>query len=688
MDGPYRTGARSSSTLETSRHGNDLSTRRGGATSPSAISSSSSDSGGGAPLSAVMSSLNIDSVSTSVRYTPPHLRIPRDQERMRHAMQEAATMRALSRFQVGHAPDDEDVFSQAGEVRDVAQARSEATLDRATSRSELQSEVPDRSGIYYGSDNASRFAAPDELRPGNRDTQHAVVPDLTSTNLHGRFLAQDDTLATPEPLGSGAMVRSASAYMQSPSYPLTSRSTYSESARHQVGGVDAQAFYPPNACVFVANLPESVDDLRLEAEVTRQFSDFGTVFVKIRRDARNMPFAFCQYTGAADAKIALTEGKGRMIYGRNCRTEPVRANRTYIMYRANGDDLDVEEARQTLADLGFTAFDRLDQLPAHIQAEQGMSRSVLVKLKNFDPSKELPAAFRHHHRYRVNPYDEQKGSQVSKPDVAEVWLQRYEVNRRSIFIGDLPYGVGDLEAQLRDVLGEIGDVVNVTIVSRDPQNGRLPNVFAFVEFARPDMAAIAVERLRNRPLFGRNVRIERKASRDSSTRQLTRLPSSAKDRYQSPRYNHALGYEGYGIGSPETPLRTANTLQQPAVNTPSPYGGRDWSSPVNYTTSPYHSPYTTTPYYPGYHATTPQMAPTLGSTTTPFGTYPASWMSPYLADPNLAALVQAYNQTQSGDIQAGGTGAEDDIYNTPTRNLDRGARGARREDDDYKNDDA
>lgn len=47
-------------------------------------------------------------------------------------------------------------------------------------------------------------------------------------------------------------------------------------------------------------MPEPIDDIALEAEVTRAFSQFGTVFVKIRRDAKNMPFAFCQFTVSSD----------------------------------------------------------------------------------------------------------------------------------------------------------------------------------------------------------------------------------------------------------------------------------------------------------------------------------------------------------------------------------------------------
>jgi hypothetical protein len=47
---------------------------------------------------------------------------------------------------------------------------------------------------------------------------------------------------------------------------------------------------------YLISLTQAESDDALEAEVTRVFSEFGTVFVKIRRDQRNMPFAFCQFT--------------------------------------------------------------------------------------------------------------------------------------------------------------------------------------------------------------------------------------------------------------------------------------------------------------------------------------------------------------------------------------------------------
>lgn len=47
------------------------------------------------------------------------------------------------------------------------------------------------------------------------------------------------------------------------------------------------------------SLPESKDDVALLAAVTREFSKFGLVFVKIRREMKansnGMPYAFVQY---------------------------------------------------------------------------------------------------------------------------------------------------------------------------------------------------------------------------------------------------------------------------------------------------------------------------------------------------------------------------------------------------------
>lgn len=57
-----------------------------------------------------------------------------------------------------------------------------------------------------------------------------------------------------------------------------------------------------------ASLPENKDDVALEAALTREFCNYGTVFVKIRRDNHNMPFAFCQYTVSPSLETIPTPG--------------------------------------------------------------------------------------------------------------------------------------------------------------------------------------------------------------------------------------------------------------------------------------------------------------------------------------------------------------------------------------------
>ena len=44
------------------------------------------------------------------------------------------------------------------------------------------------------------------------------------------------------------------------------------------------------------SLLQSEGEETLQMAVTQVFREFGPVFVKIRRDSKQMPFAFCQYT--------------------------------------------------------------------------------------------------------------------------------------------------------------------------------------------------------------------------------------------------------------------------------------------------------------------------------------------------------------------------------------------------------
>lgn len=61
--------------------------------------------------------------------------------------------------------------------------------------------------------------------------------------------------------------------------------------------------------------------------------------------------------------------------------------------------------------------------------------------------------------------------QGPKIDADEAFMQQYEVDRRSIYIGNLPYNEAGLEDQIRALVDEMGDVVSVQVIQKEGRNG-------------------------------------------------------------------------------------------------------------------------------------------------------------------------------------------------------------------------
>ncbi|KAL2161181.1 hypothetical protein VTH06DRAFT_8400 [Thermothelomyces fergusii] len=282
------------------------------------------------------------------------------------------------------------------------------------------------------------------------------------------------------------------------------------SSRHQIGGIDAQGIYPPSACVFVANLPESKDDRALEAAVTREFSRFGTVFVKIRRETKGniagMPYAFAQYTNEEDARVAVEEGRGILILGRPCRTEMVKANRTFVIYSRRGEDITPDIAREILEPYG--ELSKCEMLSVQMQEAMSLPSAVLVEFAKFDPKRDLNMAIRQHEGYRIDAFDVKKKNLISRGDADEEFLRKYDVDRRSVFIGNLP--VDTQKEELVDLFSDVGDVIGVNVVSRADYHGHVTRAFAFVEFTRADTPDLAVKNFNDTAFRGNVIKVERK----------------------------------------------------------------------------------------------------------------------------------------------------------------------------------
>lgn len=87
-------------------------------------------------------------------------------------------------------------------------------------------------------------------------------------------------------------------------------------------------------------------------------------------------------------------------------------------------------------------------------------------------------AYRNDPKLRVIPYDLKKAVPKVKINPDEAWLARYDVDRRSIFIGNLPGDEYEESSALEDLVTglveEFGEVKKVHVVRKDSTRGSLP----------------------------------------------------------------------------------------------------------------------------------------------------------------------------------------------------------------------
>ncbi|TGJ77576.1 hypothetical protein E0Z10_g10693 [Xylaria hypoxylon] len=501
--------------------------------------------------------------------------------------------------------------------------------------------------------------------------------------------------------------------------------------RHLVQGVDAQTYYPAEACIFVANLPESKSDTVLEVAVTKAFSAFGPVFVKIRRDPKNMPFAFCQYTDSKHALKAQKEGKGLLVEGRPCRTEMVKANRKFPALGVNS-----VEARSHLSQFGEVS--KLEPLHEEAVKTMKLPGAVFVEYTHFDPGRDIISAYRYHEEYGVVAYDLKKANPSQTNHYAN-YLARYEVDRRSIYVGNLPHNVENIEEVLRHAASKAGVVEKVQIIRKEPRN----------EYARPDEALMAVDHLRGTILVHNRIRVEKKkcadqggqfrgaehfstrrgettmsAFTDASDRSTETIPAtparsiavdsdtiasdggididqaasqsvSPNPDYRPVSFSHRRAFATPTAYQHSRTFTSPNQGYQPSVfASPDGYGQAEYVSPnQGYQPSQYVSPnYALSPgdqhrnqYSQGsYQPATPQVA---GGTHTPYhggngggyyqGQSPSTfWATPYLQDQNNGYHYYAgYGQQHSTPMGAPVRSVSGiNAGQTPTRNVDLAAQ--------------
>ncbi|KAI9812690.1 MAG: hypothetical protein M1832_000347 [Thelocarpon impressellum] len=294
---------------------------------------------------------------------------------------------------------------------------------------------------------------------------------------------------------------------------------------------NAQAVLPPSACVFVANLASACTDEHLEQSVAVIFKQFGTVYVKIRRDNRGMPYAFCQYEHDEDARRAIVGGRRQVIDGRPCRTEPAKVNRSLYMSRLTGGKIAEGEARRVLHPFG-----PIEACWWSSRTEREMYQlpeGIWVKFAYFQDCRDAQSAFRDDSSYRLeqpatppdatnraqqlralqaprNPWAARPPLRLEYRPTNEV-LARQELDRRSIFIGNLTEGT--TKERIMSAFREYGSIVTADVIAKPAAHPGIGyNTFAFVEYNREDEATHAIQSLHHQMFDGQRIRVERKES--------------------------------------------------------------------------------------------------------------------------------------------------------------------------------
>lgn len=407
------------------------------------------------------------------------------------------------------------------------------------------------------------------------------------------------------------------------------------------------------------SLPEPKDDLNLEAAIYREFLKYGKCWVKIRRDSHHMPFAFVQFTSDEEARNALENGKGAIICGRPCRTEMVKANRTFIVQKKSGTPITVEEAQSTL--LPYGSLSKCELLHPQLREPLGFPPTVLVEFSMFDATRDLHTAFRHDPVYIVAAFDLKKNCAATRDSSDEAFLAACERDRRSVFVGDLP--VHATEGELEELFSNAGEVLKVNVIKK-VNNVGIARTMAFVEFSQSDMPETAISRFHGSVFKGAVIRVERK---------------SVKDRGPTPRNSRSQLFLRQPEGSPiargppkspavqvvSTPTRptVASAEMSPAPVPPPMYGGWGYGIP--------NSPFAHQNYAAGYGAhpgasgmpMTPQATPQIPSPWTYYNSY---WPGMMGYDPS-SFYMGAY-AFQSPTPMTSGRTEDTKGQSTPTRN--------------------
>ncbi|GJM10825.1 MAG: hypothetical protein DHS20C11_31010 [Lysobacteraceae bacterium] len=105
-------------------------------------------------------------------------------------------------------------------------------------------------------------------------------------------------------------------------------------------------------------------------------------------------------------------------------------------------------------------------------------------------------------------------SKPRPPAIGDVFVLFRVLKKMNLYVGNLPYSVGDQE--LRDAFSQFGEISRANVIM-DRETGRSKG-FGFVEMPNKAEAEEAISAMNDRDLDGRRVRVNEARPRDDSRR--------------------------------------------------------------------------------------------------------------------------------------------------------------------------
>ncbi|CAM1501663.1 Fc.00g036470.m01.CDS01 [Cosmosporella sp. VM-42] len=276
---------------------------------------------------------------------------------------------------------------------------------------------------------------------------------------------------------------------------------------------DPQYIWPNQYCVFLANLPRSYDNAALEVAIKRAFGRYGVVFVKVKRDKRDMPLAFLQYTNEEDARRAAEEGRGLMILGRSCRTEMCNGSVSYIIYKQSGEVVLPEEAERVFRPYGRIA--KIEEASMDLCTRLELPQALIVAYTMYDAKRDVIKAIGRQTPFTVRPFDPKIATDDRTASENRTYDQ-YDRDRRSAYFGGLPPYV-DQNFVRRLATRFCRNVEDIQLRETKTQSGDAIR-FAFVLFEEHEAVNEVVEYYRGHVISGRfPLRVEQKRTKEPET---------------------------------------------------------------------------------------------------------------------------------------------------------------------------